>query len=79
MWIFAAADVNCMTTERGCEPLPADGETPIALRLMAEGVPLALLVDLALPIGLDFDPSRAPNGPDPGSHTSPTRTGHYRE
>ena len=54
-------------------------DAPVAMQLMADGVPLALLVDLALPFGLDFDPSSVPNGPGAGSHTSLTSFGHYAE
>ena len=72
MSILAAADHSSMTTERGQEPLRPEDESRVAMRLMAEGVPLALLVDLALPIGLDFDPSAGPHGPHSGSHTSLT-------
>jgi hypothetical protein len=60
MSISAAADFFTMTMQRGQPALPLD-DSPVAMQLMADGVPLALLVDLALPVGLDFDPSSAPS------------------
>lgn len=77
--ITGAADLFLMTMQRGYAPLPPDEESPVAMQLMADGVPLALLVDLALPIGLDFDPSTRPRGPGNGSHTRLTSNGHYAE
>ena len=54
MSIFHAADLFDMSLQLG-ELWPHDREEPVAMRLLAEGVPLALLVDLAVPPGPDMD------------------------
>ena len=65
MSIIAAADVMSMTTQ-GEASLPRDPDGDVAMRLMEAGVPLRLLVDIALPMGLlrelCADPDRAAQG-----------------
>ena len=55
MSIFSGADLIFMSLQLGPEPWPPDNEETVAMRLLAEGVPLALLVDLAVPPGPDMD------------------------
>ena len=50
MWIFPAVDAESMNESRS----GAD-EPPIAMRLLAAGVPLSLLLDLASPFGPDSE------------------------
>ena len=52
---FSGADLLVMSLQLGPEPWPSEHEEPVAMRLLAEGVPLALLVDLAVPPGPDTD------------------------
>ena len=54
MSIFRAADLLTMSLQLG-ELWPPEREKPVAMRLLADGVPLALLVDLAVPPGPDTD------------------------
>jgi hypothetical protein len=49
MSIFATADLFTMAVRFEDVPAPRDPESPVAMRLMADGVPLSLLVDLAMP------------------------------
>ena len=55
MSISFAADHLDMSLQLGPEPWPPERDAPVAMRLLAEGVPLALLVDLAVPPGSDMD------------------------
>jgi hypothetical protein len=50
MSIFAAVDSDCMDIPRSGEDDP-----PIALRLLAAGIPLSLLLDLMSPFGPDSE------------------------
>jgi hypothetical protein len=54
MSILWAADVVDMSLQWDDDALPRDDED-VAMRLMAEGVPLRLLVDIALPMTLVRD------------------------
>jgi hypothetical protein len=54
MSIFAHADVVGMGLQWDNDALPKGGPD-VAMRLMAEGVPLRLLVDIALPLTLVRD------------------------
>jgi len=58
MWIFRPADLLTMSLQLG-ELWPPEREEPVAMRLLADGVPLALLVDLAVPPGPDTDAHEA--------------------
>jgi hypothetical protein len=51
MSIFAAADQITMTLRPSCDPIHVQLDEAVAMRLLADGVPLALLIDLALPLG----------------------------
>ena len=51
MSIIAAAEVLSMSLHRG-ERMPSSRDVEPAMELMEAGVPLRLLVDIALPLGL---------------------------
>jgi hypothetical protein len=54
MSIFCAADLVDMSLQWDDDSLQGDDDD-VAMRLMAEGVPLRLLVDIALPLTLVRD------------------------
>lgn len=45
----------CMSRERGGPDARLEPDDPVAMQLLADGVPLELLVDIALPFGLICD------------------------
>lgn len=64
MSIFSGADHNPMSVERGGLSAPL-GDDQVAMQLLADGVPLELLVDIALPPTEPVDGS-SPDGQSPG-------------
>jgi hypothetical protein len=48
MSIFGGADDITMSVQRGGPAASPDAPTPTVMRLLAQGVPLELLVDIAL-------------------------------
>lgn len=49
MSIFREADVLTVSSHnRGCPATPSDGDDAVAMQLLADGVPLELLVDIAM-------------------------------
>jgi len=56
MPIFGAVDVLSVSSHnRGDSRAPSDADAPAVMQLLADGVPLELLVDIALPFGLICD------------------------
>ena len=55
--IFAATEVVIVSSHtRGGPVTPSDSDGPMVMQLLADGVPLELLVDIALPPGSPPDP-----------------------
>jgi hypothetical protein len=70
MSIFVTADLFTMAVRFEDVPSPREPEPPVAMRLMADGVPLSLLVDLASPPWPGTD-----RLPIPDSRSGTDRTG----